>query len=211
MAKIQIGDIDHYNSTSTNFFKLENDRDTAKVRFMYNDINDVQLDVVHEVDVGGKKRYVNCLRTYDEPVDNCPMCKAGMRPQIKLFVPVYNINAGEVQFWQRGKSFIGQISSFCDRYKPLVGTVIEIERNGKKGEQTTKYNFYPDAADGVTMDQLPDVPDTLSGFILSKTYEEMADYVENGYFSGDAAPAVRTPEIQRRPTAPVEGRTRPKF
>lgn len=207
MAKIQINEVEHYNNNSTNFFKLENDRDTARVRFMYNDINDVQLDVVHEVEVNGKKRLVNCLRTYDEPVDNCPLCKAGMRPQIKLFVPVYNTDKDEVQFWQKGKTFIAQLNSLCDRYKPLVGTTIEVERNGKKGDQATKYQFFPGSSDSTTLDDLPEIPDTLNSFILNKTYDELSTYARNGSFDADGGYV----DIQRRPVNASSDRIKRPF
>lgn len=207
MGKIAIGEIEKYsNNSNTNFLKLEDDKDTVKVRFMYNTIDDVQLDVVHEVEVGDKKRYVNCLRSYDEPVDNCPLCKSGSRPQVKLFIPVFNEDVGEVQFWQRGKSFISQLSGLCNRYNPLVGTEVEIERNGKKGDQTTRYQLYPGKSDDTKLEDLPEVPDTINGFVLDKSYDELTSYVESGTFE---LPQQRTSEIiQRRP---VSGRTRPQF
>ena len=44
------------------YFRLKNDHDTAQVRFLYDSIDDVQGYAVHEIQVGDKKRYVNCLR-----------------------------------------------------------------------------------------------------------------------------------------------------
>lgn len=199
MGKIAINEVDNYNNSGTNFFKLENDKDTAKVRFMYNTIDDVQLDVVHEITVGDKTRLVNCLRSYDEPIDNCPLCKAGIKPQVKLFVPLYNEASGEVQFWQRGKTFINSISGMCSRYNPLVGTVIEIERNGKKGEQTTRYQLYPCGTDNTTIEDLPEIPDTLNSMIMDKSFDELTKYVERGCFD-DASNGSKVAEsgIARR-------------
>jgi hypothetical protein len=132
-----------------------------------------------------------------------------MRQQIKLFVPVYNEKAGEVQYWQRGKSFINDLSGLCDRYNPLVSTKIDIQRNGKKGEQTTRYQLFPVGTDDVTIDDLPEVPDT-NGIVLNKSFDELASYAENGYFSDSERPAPRASELPRR-TAPAGGRTRPNF
>ena len=200
--KVNVNDVDNYSQAKTGFFKLENDKDVAKVRFMYNTIDDVNLDVVHEIEIGDKKRLVSCLRSYDEPVDNCPLCRECYKPQVKLFVPVYNIDADEVQFWQRGKSFISQLSGLFSRYNPLVGTAIEIERCGKKGDQTTKYMLYPSNSDDTTLDDLPDVPDSMNSFVLNKSYDELTRYVETGSFD----------VIEKREERSVNsGRTRPQF
>ena len=80
MGRISIADAEHYgNQKGGSWFSLKDDHDTAKVRFMYESIDDVQMDVVHEVEVDGKKRYVNCIRSYNEPADNCPLCRAGYK------------------------------------------------------------------------------------------------------------------------------------
>ena len=114
------------------YFSLKDDKEVARVRFLFNGIEDVEGFAVHEVEVDGKKRYVNCLREYNQPKDACPFCKANMFTQAKLFIPVYNIDEDKVQLWERGKKFISKISSICARYPNVVAHKFEIERNGKK-------------------------------------------------------------------------------
>lgn len=189
MGKIKINEAENYRGgDSAGFFSLKDDRDTAVVRFMYDTIDDVDIDVVHEIEVDGKPRNVNCLRSYDDPIDDCPLCKAGFRQKLKMFIPVYNEDEGKVQIWQRGKTFAKQLDGLCSRYKPLVGTPIEIERQGKKGDQTTKYQMYPQQSDDTTLDDLPDVPSPIGTIIMDKSYDELAYFVENGAFKGQSVP-----------------------
>lgn len=136
MAKFSVNDAENYGGNGGgNFFSLKNDKDVATVRFMYNTIEDVEGYAVHEVEVDGKKRYVNCLRSYNEPVDKCPLCTARYKVLAKLFVMLYDVDAEEVKVWDRGKTFFSKLSSLCARYNPLVSTPFEIERNGKKAIQ----------------------------------------------------------------------------
>lgn len=204
--KCTINDAENYVGSGGNFFKLENDGETAKIRFMYNTIDDVEYTVVHEIEVGDKKRFVNCLRAYDEPVDNCPLCAAGSRAKPLLFLPIYNEDAKETQIWQRGRSFEGTISGLCSRYNPLVGTVIEIERHGKKGDKNTTYQPYPGKSDDVTLDDLPEKPDPVGTIVLDKTFDELSYFVENGTFAEeDTKPVDRRAE--RTPQQPISQRS----
>lgn len=202
MGKIALNEVENYKSNGgTDFFSLADDRDTAVVRFMYETINDVNLDVVHEIEVDGKTRNVNCLRSYDEPMDNCPLCRAGYKQKVKMFVPVYNEDKGVAQIWQRGKTFVNNISGLCNRYNPLCGTPIEIERQGKKGDQTTKYQLYPRQSDDCTLDDLPEVPNVLGGILMDKTFDELDYFVSNGCFKNGEMPTRGGDDggIKRRP------------
>lgn len=186
MAQFNARELDNYaQNSNSSFFRLENDKDVARVRFMYNTIEDVQGYAVHEIEVDGKKRYVNCLRNYDEPIDNCPLCAARYRVLAKLFVMLYDEDAQEVKIWDRGRTFYSKLSSLCSRYDPLVSTPFEIERNGKKGETSTKYETYPLKEDGVTLEDLPEMPELLGTLILDKTYEELEEFLDTGKFPGE--------------------------
>ena len=112
MARFRADESDKYGgSGGTNYFSLQNDKDVARVRFMYNSAEDIECYAVHEIEIDGKKKYVNCLREYNQPVDTCPCCAAKMFQRVKLFIPLYNIDEDRVQLWERGKSFIQKISS----------------------------------------------------------------------------------------------------
>ena len=192
------------------YFSLKNDKDVARVRFMYNGIDDVVGYAVHQVEIDGKKRWVNCLREYNEPVDNCPFCRKRMYTSAKLFIPLYNIDEDKVQIWERGKKFISKISSLCARYPDVVSHIFEIERNGKKGETTTTYEIYEVGKDDTTLEDLPEVTDPLGTLVLDKSSDDMEFYLENGYFppTGEDAPVRRRTSRQEEETDESDRGTR---
>ena len=205
MAEFNINEIDNYGGQGGGgFFSLKNDKDVATVRFMYNTIDDIMGYAVHEAQVNGKKRYINCLREYNQPVDDCPMCAARYRVIAKLFIILFDEETKEVKIWDRGKTFYSKISSLAARYNPLVATPFEIERNGKRGDTKTTYETYALDTDDVTLEDLPEAPELLGTLILDKSYEELEFFLDNGYFEEDvenAAPPQRNPGRDRRPTA----------
>ena len=61
------------------FFGLKNNRDEAIVRFAFDNLDQLEFVTVHNVSVNGKYRKANCIReSLSDPVDNCPLCKAGV-------------------------------------------------------------------------------------------------------------------------------------
>lgn len=182
MGRISLDDIENYNSNSGgSFFQLKDDGDNAKVRFLYNGIEELTPYVVHEIELDGKRRYVNCLRRYDEPVDNCPLCAAQYKAIPKLFLQLFNEDAGECQIWERGKTYASRISNLAAHYKPLCNEVIEISRIGKKGDMQTKYEFLPIENSPVNLDDY-ECTDPLGSIILDKTYEELDEFLNLGSF-----------------------------
>lgn len=175
------------------YFSLKNDKDVARVRFMYNGVDDVEGYAVHQVEIDDKKRWVNCLREYNQPIDTCPFCREKKFTSAKLFIPIYNIDEDKVQIWERGKKFISKISSICARYPNVVSHVFEIERNGKPGDTATTYEIYEVDKDDTTLEDLPEVSDPLGTIVLDKSADDMEFFLDNGYFppDGDEAPVRR--------------------
>lgn len=183
MSKFGVNDADKYGGQGgAGYFSLKNDKDVARVRFLYNDINDVEGYAVHEVEIDGKKRYVNCLRDYGQPLDVCPFCAAKRLTQVKYFVPIYNVTEERVQTWERGKKFGQKISSLCSRYPNLVSHIFEIERNGQAGDQQTTYEIYEVGQDNATLDDFDGINDILGGIVLDKTASDMECYLNANYF-----------------------------
>lgn len=189
MPRVFVNDVENYGGTGgSGFFGLANDGDTAKVRFLWNGIDDISCYVVHEVEIDGRKRYVNCLRTYDEPLSKCPMCAAKKFQKIKLYIPIYDIEEDRVKYWERGRKFLEKIKSVCARYSndktPLCSQVFEIERHGKKGSMDTTYEIYAiGSADGTTLDDLPEAAPVIGNLVLNKTAEELDEFLNSGEFS----------------------------
>lgn len=211
MARFNTETADKYGGQGgAGYFSLKNDKDTARVRFMYNGIEDVEGYAVHTVEIDDKKRYVNCLREYDQPIDSCPFCANKKMTTAKIFVPIYNVDENRVQFWERGKKFIAKISSICARYPNVVSHVFEVERNGKKGDQTTTYEIYEVDKDDTTLDDLPEVKDPLGTVILDKSADDMEFFLDNGYFPPDEddVPVRRRDRSREEDTRREESGTR---
>ena len=181
-VKFRMDEVDHYGGSGGSFFRLKNDKDTAHVRFMYNELEDIFGYAVHRVDVEGKQRYVGCLREYNQPIHDCPFCAAKIPVQARLFLFLYDVDADEVKVWERGRTFFSKMASLASRYTPLVSTVFEIERNGKAGDTNTTYETFHISTDKTRIEDLPEIPDIIGTMILKKEFEDMNFYLDNGYF-----------------------------
>lgn len=191
MGRFMASEADNYGGNGgAGYFTLKNDGDVARVRFMYTGIDDVDGYAVHEVEIDGKKRYVNCIRNYNDPVDKCPFCKAKMYQRAKLFIPLYDVDDGRVKLWERGKKYFSKITSLCARYPDLVSHVFEIERNGKAGSTQTTYEIYEVDHDDTKLSDLPEQLDILGNVVLDKTAEEMEQFLNTGSFD-DGGVVVR--------------------
>lgn len=186
MARFKYDEADKYGSGGTRFFSLKEDKETAQVRFMYETVDDIECFNVHQFDVKGeafKKRYINCLRSYRDPLDVCPLCAAKKPTRVKLIVPMYNVETQQVQLWDRGKKFINQLTSLFSRYsasgKSICSNIFDVERNGKKGDNTTTYSMYFVKSDDTTMEDLPDVSDVLGSLIEDMSAEDMERFLES--------------------------------
>lgn len=203
MARFTAQDADKYGGKGgAGFFSLKGDGDSAVVRFLYNDVDDVEGYAVHEVEIDGKKRYVNCLRDYNSPIDDCPFCRAKKYQVAKLFVPLYNEDEQKVQVWERGKKFFAKISGICSRYNkaPIFQQTFEIVRNGKPGDTQTTYEIYrteDDIDKDARLDDY-DMPEILGGTILDKSAEDMEFYLDAGYFPPEEDEAPRRSSSSRR-------------
>ncbi len=187
------------------FFSLQNDGDTAQVRFLYNSVEDVEGMSVHQIELNGKKRWINCLREYNEPKDKCPLCADNSPVFAKLFVPVYDIDADTVKIWERGKKFFAKMSSLGAHYPDIVHHIFEIERHGKKGSTDTTYEIYEMGKDDTTLEDLPECPAILGGLVLDKSPEEIEIFLGSGEFpstgnDSEERPTRRSNDSNRRRT-----------
>lgn len=192
MGTFSMSEADNYGGGGAgSFFTLKDDKDTARVRFLYGTIDDVRGYAVHRVQVGDKERYVNCLRDYREPLEVCPFCAAQLKVVPKLFIKLYNETEGSCQIWERGKNYFQRLASLATRYNPLYNQIVEIERSGKKGDMQTTYEFYP-IENAPTDINSYDCAEPLGTIILDKSAEDMEVYLSTGAFpdtnNGSSAP-----------------------
>lgn len=200
MSRFTMQESDNYGQNNAgSFFSLKDDGDTARVRFLYNTIDDVEGYAVHQVEIGDRTRYVNCLRAYNEPLEKCPFCAAKMRITPKLFLKVYNEDTQECQIWERGKAYFQRIAGLAARYNPLVNEIVEIERHGKKGDKQTNYEFFPVESSPVNLDDF-DCTEPLGTIIMDKTADEMEEFLAVGSFPDTATNVAQTRNEQRQET-----------
>ena len=199
MARFSYQDADNYgNSGGSNFFQLKEDGEKARVRIMYRGVSDIEGIAVHEVQLGDKKRYVNCLRNYNDPIDMCPLCKANYKIIAKVFVPLYNVDTGETLVWERGKKFFPQLTELCDRNPNLVSQVFEITRHGKPKDTNTTYSPWPlGAPDNTRLEDLPEPVDISKGIVLDKSAEDMDYYLRYHEFPDNAQQSSPQPQQEQ--------------
>lgn len=207
MPVINPNEADNYKPVSDfSFLSLKDDGDIAKVRFYIESLDDVKMYVVHEiVNRQGKKRYVNCLRTYDMPIDDCPLCRESLtnkdyKTKLKMFLPVYDLNDKSVKIFERGRDFYKELEGVVRRNSPLSNFPCEIERNGAKGDTGTVYKVYPLAQekDNTLIKDLPEAPELLDGYILELSIEEMEEFIKNGNLPNNNTEKAEDKELPRR-------------
>lgn len=224
MGRINADELDTYDNmnsgNSSEWLKLSNDGDVARVQFLYDSYDELETYACHDVVTGvsetGREiiRHVDCKRNYNDPIDMCPFCAAGIKVKPITIVRMYDHKDNKVKIWERGKTFRKQLESFFNRYPKLSDMVFEIERNGAKGDKKTTYQLFP----------MPDVqPIDVSGIekqeflgtvILDKSVDDMQTYLDTGSFPADnsetqqnEAPVTRRAEAAT-PRGGVTRRTR---
>jgi hypothetical protein len=166
-----------YGSSGVDYFTLKNDGDTATVRFLHQNDEDLDLALVHKVEIDDKDKYVECLE------ENCPFCEEFGRPSLKLFLFVYDIGDEKVKVWERGPTMIDPILGFIDKYGEFNNRNYEIKRHGKKGDTQTQYQLFPEDK-GLLMDPkgneipIPEKPKLFGRFVLQMDADAMAEFIQ---------------------------------
>ena len=180
MARFNYNESKNYGTTNS-YFSLKDNGDKAKIRILLNNIDDIQGIAIHTIQVGDRTMDVECLRAYNEPVHNCPLCEQGYDVTAKLYIPIYDEDTRESKIWTRGRAFFQKLSSLCSHYNPLVATPFEVERCGAKGDPKTSYEFYPLPSDNATLDSFPFVDAENTSFQV-KSYQELDNYLRTNTF-----------------------------
>lgn len=119
-------------------FLLRNDGDEADVIFLYNNVDDVLVAETHYIKSSEYSGYVHCCGK------GCPACDPSLkiRVQTKLFIPLYNINDGGIQFWDRTMRFEPQLQNDVFKHYPdPANYVFRIKRRGAAGDINTTYEI----------------------------------------------------------------------
>ena len=225
MAKMSFDTVASFATTENNnnggnsvgFFSLKNDGDEAIVRIMHDSVEDFDLLTTHPITLGGKYRSISCIREPREPMDNCPLCKAGTKIQSKIFIHMiqYVTNAqGQIEakpvVWERSFAYATKLKNDIDEYGPLSNCIFKIRRNGKPGDMQTTYDMRLGNPNMYNEANYPKLPDAFKGYqalgtiVLDKNYDEISAFLANGAF-----PEVKKPQTTSSEpvvSAPVEDR-----
>ena len=125
-----------------NFLTLPNDRDYADVIFLYQSKADVLMADVHYIKSAEYSGYAHCCGV------GCPACAyptkdgKGIRVDSKLFIPLYNITANRIQFWDRSTRFDVQLASdVFSKFPNPSEYVFRITRHGEAFSRDTRYEI----------------------------------------------------------------------
>lgn len=183
MARFKAGDADKYGGQGGGgFFQITKDKGVKAVRFLYESVDDIEGTSVHKIKINGKDRYVNCLREYDEPIENCPFCRERIPVQARLLIPLFNIEENEVQIWDRGKSMFDNLVGVCQRAtkkgSSIINHIFEVERHGKPNDKKTDYQIFDTDEDDTELSEF-EIPKIIGGLVLDKTADDMEYFLEN--------------------------------
>lgn len=170
-------------SNSNGYFSLKDDGDKATVRFMYNNVSEIETYSVHDVTINGFNKHVDCLKDA-EGKGVCPFCEKGVKRTARTFFKLYNVDNGAVEIWDCGIKRAPGLENILkmSRSPKLVNDVYEIVRHGKAKSTDTTYELIYKSPDDVTLDDLPNSPDLYSKYILKKSPEEMEYYITHNEF-----------------------------
>lgn len=172
------------NGPRCEWFSIKQDKQTKQVRILYNTIDDVYFNVVHEVNVNNRTKTISCLNSRGEDVNACPMCKAGYQQKVLLYIPILDLSDNKIKIWVRSRGFLSQIQGLMMRNNPLSGTIFEIMRNGAPRDPKTTYMFQPVTMnDGTTVEMIlqqmnTSLPDQ-STYMEVYDYNQMNTYTQN--------------------------------
>jgi hypothetical protein len=213
MARVSIQKSGSFSSgTNNEFFALSDHGDSAIVTLLYEDPDGEDIDyfVVHEAEIDGRRRYINCnaIGEDGETVnpDDCPLCQSGYPRIEKLFLQLYNHDSGKVETWDRGRSYVQKIVTFINKYGSLVTQPFEIIRSGAKGDQRTTYEFLPERPEeSATLDDFPEKSELLGTLILELDEDQMFDVVDGRFTLQEERQSSRSNSRRGSSPAPRRG------
>lgn len=191
------------------YFSLKNDGDEAIVRFMYDDPSQFDILNIHTTKVNQWDTHFNCIRDPKDPIDNCPLCKAGIPLRCNFFIKLIqytndgNSISAEAKIWQRSSSYVRLIKSLMDEYSPISDYLFKIKRVGKAGDKNTTYNIIP-CNPSVYSSEVYKKDSTLfegysvlGGIVQDKSYNDLASIVHmdvpNSQPNGNVSNPASTP------------------
>ena len=136
--------------TWVRYFSLKNDGDEAIVRFMYDNPSELDICDIHTVKGAAFDTKYSCFRNPKEPLENCPLCKAGVKTDRRVYLKILQYfpdgNGGirvEPRVWERSPKYVATIKTLMDEYTPICDYVFKVKRSGAAGSTQTTYTILP--------------------------------------------------------------------
>lgn len=191
-------------ATVGNYFQLKDDGDTALVRFLFDKEDDIDnfIRSVHVIEKDNRSVDVDCLRTPEDPIDNCPFCQEKIRLQVRFYIPLWDMDKEKVVWWTRSRAFIEKVIKQIREVdtESIAGTPFKIIRSGKAGSFDTSYEFIQQAkkADDKFVEDFvnPKELDPKEAGLLELNEKEMESYLETG----------KLPESRKKENSKIESR-----
>lgn len=166
------------------FFSLKDDGDKATVKILIRNEDDILkfAKPLHMVEINGYQNKVKCLDAPGEP-GNCECCKAGIKRQLKIMLPLYNVATGQVELWERGINQIKDLQVMLGKYGDLSQHTFEIIRSGKAKSKDTKYTMMYDPTQvDVNVEELeiPEITGRNFKLILDLSSEQQTEAMLEG-------------------------------
>lgn len=164
------------------WFFLKDDGDTAVVRFLLSDENDILkfTKEIHKVKINGYENKVLCLG------DKCEICKNNdEHPSLRIWIPLYNADKDELQMWERGLNDIKELMNLIEEYGGLDERDYKVKRNGKAKSNKTTYSYFPkDKEERAKLDEykeeIPNIVGRDYKYVLDLTAEQQIEAMNTG-------------------------------
>ena len=165
MARISFNQINEFSQQGGgNYFKLNNGQE-AIVRILYDTYEDIAPYVCHEIREGNSYARVDCPRQSGSPLDECDYCKQGLKPVVRVVVPLFNVNTNRVEYWIKSGQWIEkEMQPLTDEVvntgKSIASQQYKIKRTGDGLD--TRYSLIPvGVPDDTTKDTYGEVKDPI--------------------------------------------------
>ena len=168
MSRVNLADAGKYTGGGGSFFKLE-DGEKKNVRFLCNTVQEVMESglLVHEFN-GDKFATIECCRQEGDSLDTCKWCANGSNPVVRVVLPIYDVESGEIQYWKKSATFVTNtlVPAFesIPSNLPISGQIFTLGRTGKTMTDT-KYTAAPNLGapnDGKRKEEFGEVKDPFS-------------------------------------------------
>ena len=180
-----------FTGNDVGFFSLKDDGDQTIVRFLIDSTADLDIHVVHDIQLGDKYRKVECIRENpSDPLDNCPLCAAGMPSKARAFIHMiqYTPEGPKAVIWEKTLSWVSEsLIPLLKEYGPLSDHLFKVVRHGKARDLRTTYNILFAPPTSCPPEQYP--KDDLFGdfkvcgsFVMDKTADELDYFNKTGVF-----------------------------